>query len=90
MSYLKDPDVIWGIIAIIGVATMVLNRLGMIKFGKKNNGNRCPEPAFKEKVEQSIKKVDILERKMDEAIFPKINQTAEDVSYIRGWIEAQE
>ena len=84
MSYLKDPNIILGIIWLIGVTVLMLNRLGWIKFGK-NNGcvstKDCKREReiFNEKLESGEKHFEKIDR--------DLRKVTKSVSRIEGGIE---
>jgi hypothetical protein len=56
--------------------------------GKKREG--CQDATCHSKVTNHGKQITELRKNIDTDIFPKINKTAEDVQFIRGWIEGQQ
>ena len=83
-AYLKNPDVIWGIIGMIGVATMVLNRLGLVKFGKSNGCVTVKDcdrerQIFNDKLESGERHFESIDR--------ELKKVTRSVSRIEGGIE---
>lgn len=80
-----NTELIVGTLVAIGGAVAVLNRLGMLKFSKKNGDGKCPDPGCKEDLGHRIDKVD---RILRDDVFPKLNKVAENVAFIKGRIES--
>jgi len=84
---LSPSQIFTGTVTIIGGVALILKKLNFIQIGKKNGG--CPNTAKVTKNTEDIAELDGYFTKFKEAIYPKINQTAEDVSFIKGWINGQ-
>jgi hypothetical protein len=68
-----------GLVAGGGLTAKFLNR--------KKDG--CQDVSCHDKVLSQGKAINELKKNVNDDIYPKINQTAEDVKYIRGWIDGQ-
>lgn len=98
LDAITKPELITGMVIIIGAAGTAANKLGWLKFGWNNNGSKapagCPDPACHEAIELRLAQIeeareDIAEvkRSLSKDVFPAINATAQVVSRIEGRLE---
>ena len=91
IEQLTGTEIFTGTASISTAIALVLKKFGYIHFGKKN-GDGCPDSDCHNTVENTSEHLSELKtdfQKFKEDIYPKINQTSEDVSYIKGWIDGK-
>ena len=79
-----------GTIGTIGVTMLTLRRLGIVQFYWGTKITSCPDPDMRERVEAT--RLQLVELKgqfkeFKDGIYPKINQMAEDIAKIKGYLE---
>ena len=79
----EDLRLIAYILLAIGAIIMISSKWGLLSQFKKNGNKnaKCPHPEVVAQVKDNTKEIDKLRDTIGEKIFPKINQTAEDVAF---------
>lgn len=77
------PEAVLGGMALLGGVIIMLNRLGLLSFGRKNSLNGCPDAECQQDVRITKMKVEAMEE-TQEHMKIKIDKIAEGVSFIKG------
>ena len=85
--------IILGAAILTGGGSITLKKLGFTIIRKDRvcpapeGPDECPDPNCQSKVVQTAKDVIVIKTDIKETIFPQMNKTAQDVSFIRGKLE---
>lgn len=93
LEQISKPELIYGVLIVIGGAGMAAKKLGWIHFGSVGKDG-CPDPACHESLEVRMAQIgevksDVarIEKTINEGVFPTINATAKELSRIGGLID---
>lgn len=84
-----DPQTVGNIFGALLVGGYGAVRLISYVKSRRNGNTRCPDPTCNAQVMHTAEAVNKLEKTINRDVFPKINRIAEDLEFIRGWVEAK-
>lgn len=101
MEDIIRPEVLIGLLALMGIIVGTLNRLSLLEFRWKPNKKEaesekpeacpvlaeCPDPVCQNNVTRIAEDLSRLKDSVDKELWPRVDEIGNNVSYIRGWID---